>query len=92
MTTFYRKRTFSGVYIHFDRFLRTVYKFGMIYTSADQCFKIFFDWTTLCEKLNFLKQVYLNNGYRFDKCLKRVFNKLVTKSPRITTVEKNYRT
>ena len=64
----------------------------MIYASAYQCFKICSDWTTLCEELNFLKQVYLNNGYPFDKCLKTVFNKLVKKRHYITTVEKNYRT
>ena len=30
--TVYRKPTFSGVYAHFESFLPTIYKFGMIYT------------------------------------------------------------
>ena len=31
-TNVYRKPTFSGVYTHFDSFLLTKYKFGIIYT------------------------------------------------------------
>ena len=30
VTTVYRKPTFSGVYTHFESFLPTVYKFGMV--------------------------------------------------------------
>ena len=39
VTTVYRKRTFSGAYTHFKRFLPTIYKFGMVYTIAYRCFK-----------------------------------------------------
>ena len=31
-TTVYRKPTLSGVYSNFERFLPSVYKFGMVYT------------------------------------------------------------
>ena len=34
VTTVYRKPIFSGVYTHFDSFLPTVYKVGVIYTLA----------------------------------------------------------
>ena len=34
VTTVYRKPTFSGLYTHFESFLPTVYKFGMVYTLA----------------------------------------------------------
>ena len=40
VTTIYRKPTFSGVYTHFESFLPTVYKFGMVYTLVYRCFKI----------------------------------------------------
>ena len=30
----YRKPTFSGVYIHFDSFLPSTYKIGLIYTIS----------------------------------------------------------
>ena len=40
ITTVYRKPTFSGAYTHFESFLPTVYKFGMVYTLVYRCFKI----------------------------------------------------
>ena len=91
VTSVYRKPTFSGVYTHFDSFLPEVYKVGMIYTLAYRCFKICSDWTKFHEELNFLKQVFLKNGYPLSfigKCFKMVINKLVIKRPQVTTVEK----
>ena len=63
VTTVYRKPTFSGEYTHFEIFLSTVYKFGMIYILAYRCFKICSDWTKFHEELSFMKQVFLKNGY-----------------------------
>ena len=63
----------------------------MIYTLAYQCFKISSNWTKFHEELNFLKYVFLKNGYPLsfiDKCFKMVINKLVIKRPQVTTVEK----
>ena len=91
MTTVYRKPTFSGVYTLFDSFLPTDYKVGMIYTLAYWSFKVCSDWTRFHEELNFLKHVFLKNGYPLsfiDKCFKMVINKLVIKHPQVTTVEK----
>ena len=91
VTTVYSKPTFSGVYTHFDSFLPEVYKVGMIYTLAYRCFNICSDWTKFHEELDFLKHVFLKNGYPLsfiDKCFKMVINKLVIKRPQITTVEK----
>ena len=91
VTTVYRKTTFSDVYTHFDSFLPTVYKIGMMYTLAYRCFKICSDWTKLHQELNFLKQVFLKNGYSLsfiEKCFKMVINKLVIKRSQVTTVEK----
>ena len=53
VTTVYRKPTFSGVYTHFESFLPTIYKFGMVYTLAYYCFKICSDWTKFHEELIF---------------------------------------
>ena len=63
VTTVYRKPTFSGEYTHFEIFLSTVYKFGMIYILAYCCFKICSDWTKFHEELSFMKQIFLKNGY-----------------------------
>ena len=63
----------------------------MIYTLPYRCFKTGSDWTKFHEELNFLKQVFLKNGYPLpfiDKCFKMVINKLVIKQPQVTTVEK----
>ena len=51
--TVYRKPTFSGVYTHFESFLATIYKFGMVYTLAYRCFKICSDWAKFQEELSF---------------------------------------
>ena len=61
VTTVYRTPTFSGVYTHFERFLPTIYKFGMVYTLAYRCFKVCSDWRKFYEELSFLKQVFLKN-------------------------------
>ena len=91
VTTVYREPTFSGVYTHFGNFLSTVFKFGMVYTLGYCCFKICSDWTKSHEKLNFLKQVFLKNGYLLsfiDNCFKTFVDKLFFKRPQLTTVEK----
>ena len=91
LTTVYRKPTFSGVYINFESFLPTIYKFGMVYTITYRCFKIFSDWTKFYEDLSFLKQVFLKNGYPLsfiDNCFKAFVDKLFIKHHRVITVEK----
>ena len=63
----------------------------MIYTLAYRCFKICSHWAKFHEELNFLKHVFFKNGYPLsfiDKCFKMVINKLVTKRPQVTAVEK----
>ena len=58
VTTVYRKPTFSDGYTHFESFLPTVYKFGIVYTLAYSCFKICSYWAKFHEELSFLKQVF----------------------------------
>ena len=82
-TTVYRKPTFSGVYTHFDSFLPTTYKFGMIYTLAFRCFSSCFDWTNFFNELALLKDIFLKNGYPIsfiDKCFKTFLDKLCLKN------------
>ena len=62
VTTVYRKPTFSGVYTHFESFLPTIYKFGMVYTLAYRCFKICSYWTKFHVEFSFLKQEFLKTG------------------------------
>ena len=62
VTTVYRKLGFSSVYTHFESFLPTVYKFGIVYTLASCCLKICSDWTKFHEELSFLKLVFLKKA------------------------------
>ena len=76
---------------HFDSFLPMVYEVGMIYTLAYRYFKICSNWTELHKELNFLKHVFLMNGYPLPfivKCFKVIINTMVIKCPQVTTVEK----
>ena len=91
VSTVYRKPTFSGAHTHFESFLPTIYKFGMVYVLAYRCFKIFSDWTKFHEELSFLKQVFLKSGYPLsfiDNCFKTFVDKLFIKRPQLITVEK----
>ena len=38
VTTVYRKPTVSGAYTHFESFLPSTHKFGMLYTLIYRCF------------------------------------------------------
>ena len=91
VTAVYKKPTFSGVYTHFESFLPTVYKFGMVYTIVYCCFKICSDWSKFHEELSFLKQVFLKYGYPLsfiDNCFKTFVDKLFTKRPQFATAVK----
>ena len=82
VTTVYRKPTFSDVYTHSESFLPKIYKFGMIYSLVYRCFEICSDWTKF--QLNFLKQIFLKNGYPqsfIDNCFKTFLDKLFIKIP-----------
>ena len=89
--TLYKKPTFSGLYTHFESFLPTIYKFGMVYTLAYHCFKICPDWTKFHEELSFLKQIFKKNEYPLSfigNCFKTFDVKLFIKRPQLITVEK----
>ena len=90
VTTVYRKSTFSSFYTHFDSFLPTTYKFGMIYTLTFRCFSICSNWTNFHNELPFLKDIFLKNGYPvsfINKLLKIFSDKLLLKRPQVLTAE-----
>ena len=43
-TSVYRKPTFSGIYTHFDSFLPSSNKIGLLHTLLYRCFRICSDW------------------------------------------------
>ena len=62
-TSVYRKPTFSGIYTHFDSFLPSSNKIGVLHTLLYRCFRICSDWTKFHLKLVKLTDVFKNNGY-----------------------------
>ena len=59
-TSVYRKSTFSGICIHFDGFLPSAYKIGMIHTLFYICFWICSYWTKFHLELVKLMNVLLS--------------------------------
>ena len=91
VTSVYRKPTFSGVYTHFDSFLPSTYKIGMIYTLVFRCFRICSDWNKFHKEIICLKDIFLKNGYPtsfIDKCFETFLDQLFIKKPQVLTVEK----
>ena len=62
-TSVYRKPTFSGIYTHFDNFLPSSNKIGVLYTLLFRSFRICSDWTNFHLELVKLLDVFKNNGY-----------------------------
>ena len=62
-TTFvYHKPTFSRIYTHFDSFLPSSNKIGLLYTLLYICFQICSDWTKFHLVVVKLTDVFKNNG------------------------------
>ena len=55
-TSINRKPTFSGVYMHFDSFSSSTYKFDTVYTLVYGSLRICSNWTKIHNKLACLKR------------------------------------
>ena len=62
-TSVYCKPTFSGIYTHFDSFLPSSNKIGLLHTLLYRCFQICSDWTKFHLELVKLMDVFNSNGY-----------------------------
>ena len=62
-TSVYHKAIFSEMFTHFDSFLPSIYKIGMIHTLLYRCFRICSDWTKFHLELVKLMDVCKSNGY-----------------------------
>ena len=89
--TNYRKLSFTGVYTHFESFLPSTHKFGMLFTLVYRCFNLCSDWTKFHRELVTLKYIFQSSGYPtpfIDKCLKKFLDKLHIIKSILATVEK----
>ena len=63
----------------------------MIYTLVFRCFSICSNWNNFHNKLAFLKDIFLENGYPIsitDKYFKTILDRLYLKQPQVLTAEK----
>ena len=83
--------TFSDVYTHFQSFLPSTQKFGMLYTLVHRCFTLWSDRSKFHRELLTLKETFQRNGYLklfLDKCFKKFLDRLHIIKPTLATVEK----
>ena len=71
-TSVYCKPSFSGIYTHFDSFLPSSNKIGLLHTLLYRCFRICSDWTKFHLEQVKLTDVFKNSGYseNFINCFK----------------------
>ena len=90
-TSVYRKPTFSGIYTHFDSFLPSSNKIGLLHTLLYRCFRICSDWTKFHLELVKLTDVFKNNGYPenfINNCFKVFLDNKYRVREKVTTVPK----
>ena len=90
-TSIYRKPTFSGVFTHFDSFIPTSYKQGLVNTLIFRCFKICSSYEKIHNEIVSLKDILKHNSYPknfIDNCIKKFFDKLYVSKKVYQTAEK----
>ena len=79
VTSIYRKPTFTGLYTHFESFLPSVYKFGLLYTLLFRYFSLCSNYKLFHLEIVELKKIFLKNGYSskfIDACTRRFLEKV----------------
>ena len=79
------------VYINFEIFLPSIYKFDMACILVCICFLISSDWKELYAELPFLKTLFCKNDYPenfIDKCFKKFPDNIRFVKDKVPTVER----
>ena len=74
VTSLYRKKRFSGVYLNYNSFLTTNYKKGLINTLLFQSYNIRADYRILHNEIKYLKTIWQKNSLPLifiDNCIKK---------------------
>ena len=90
-TSLYRKPTCSGIYTHFDSFLPSSNKIGLLHTLLYRCFRICSDWIKFHLELVKLTDVFKNNDYPenfINNCFKVLLDNKYKIQEQVTTVPK----
>ena len=79
VTSLYRKKTFSGVYLNYNIFLPTNYKKGLIDTFLFRSYNICADYNILHNEMKYSKTIWQKNLFSLfftDNCIKKCLDKL----------------
>ena len=79
VTSVFRKSTFSGVYIHFNSFLPSTYKYNIILALIHRCFELCSSWKNFRIEIVKLKDIFKKNGYPpsfINSCIKKYLKKI----------------
>ena len=90
-TSVYLKPTFSGIYTHFESFLPTSNKIGLLHTLFYRCFRICSDWTKFHLELVKLIGVFKSSGYPenfINNCFKLLLDNKYRIQEKVITVTK----
>ena len=94
ITSVYRKPTFTGVYTHYQSFLPSVYKIGLLSTLLFRYFSICSSDALFHLEVIEFKKIFLKNGYPsnlIDICINKFLDKISSKKPiRCTVPKKEY--
>ena len=85
VTSVYRKKTFSGVYLNHNSYLPKEYKLGLLYTLLFRAYSLCSNYEILHNEIDRLKEIWLKNNYPLhiiDKCIFRFLDKLFSKPAR----------
>ena len=90
ITSVYRKPTFTGVYTHYQSFIPSVYKFGLLSTLLFRYFSICSSYALFHLEVIEFKKI-LKNCYPsklIDTCIKTFLDKIFCNEPKRCTVPK----
>ena len=91
ITSVYSKPTFRGIYTHFDSFLPSSNKIGLLHTLLYRCFRICSDWTKFHLEFFKLTDAFKNNGYSenfINNCFKVFLDNKYRIQEKVITVPK----
>ena len=79
-TSVFRKKSFSGVYTHFDSFLPSIYKENLLLALIHRCFALCSSFSNFYLELGKLKEIIKRNSYPstlVNSCIKKYLNKIL---------------
>ena len=79
ITSVYRKKTFSGIYLNFHSFVPDIYKKGFISCLLYRAYRICSNPNLIHEEVKYLKTLWLGNKYPskfIEFCVKTFFDKI----------------